>query len=93
MFVIVAYAPILLLLPVLLLVGVVFVVVPGGFIIVLAGLYYAADGFTSLLGLEVTQAVAGPRSRVRRAEHRASRTRRDRVDRHSVPGEPSPRGR
>jgi hypothetical protein len=67
-FLIVAYAPILLCLPVLLLIGVVFVVVPGGFIVVLAGLYYAAAGFTSLLGLEVTRRWRARRSRVRRAD-------------------------
>jgi hypothetical protein len=49
--VILAYAPILMLLPVLLVVGLVFVVVPGGFIIVLGGLYYAVLGFTGLLSL------------------------------------------
>jgi hypothetical protein len=64
-FVIFVYAPILLCLPVLLLVGVVFVVVPGGFIIVLAGLYYAAAGLTSLLGLEVARRWRAGRSRVR----------------------------
>lgn len=52
-FAILAYAPILLCLPVLLVVGVVFVVIPGGFIIVLGGLYYALVGFTGLLGLAV----------------------------------------
>jgi len=52
--VIVVYTPILLFLPVLLLVGVVFVVVPGGFIIVLCGLYYTMVGFTGLLGLSVS---------------------------------------
>jgi hypothetical protein len=67
-FLIVAYAPILLCLPLLLLIGVVFVVIPGGFIIVLAGLYYAAAGFTSLLGLEVTRRWRARRSRVRRSE-------------------------
>ena len=68
MFLILAYAPILLCLPVLLLIGVVFVVVPGGFIVVLAGLYYAAAGFTSLLGLSVTRRWRARRSRVRRAD-------------------------
>jgi hypothetical protein len=68
MFLIVAYAPILLCLPLLLLIGVVFVVIPGGFIIVLAGLYYAAAGFTSLLGLEVTRRWRARSSRVRRAD-------------------------
>ena len=67
-FVILIYAPILLCLPVLLLVGVVFVVVPGGFIVVLAGLYYAAAGFTSLLGVAATRRWRARRSRVRRAD-------------------------
>jgi hypothetical protein len=71
-FVILIYAPILLCLPVLLLVGVVFVVVPGGFIVVLAGLYYAAAGFTSLLGLAATRRWRARRSRVRRADARSS---------------------
>ena len=68
MFVILVYAPILLCLPVLLLVGLVFFVVPGGFIIVLAGLYYAAAGFTGLLGLEASRRWRTRRSRVRRAD-------------------------
>lgn len=68
MFAILAYAPILLCLPVLLVVGLVFVVIPGGFIVVLAGLYYGAAGFTSLFGLEVTRRLRAPRSRVRRAD-------------------------
>ena len=66
MFVILAYAPILMGLPLLLLGGVVFVVVPGGFIIVLGALYYAAVGLTGLLGL----AASG------RSRDRASRARR-----------------
>jgi hypothetical protein len=41
-FVILIYAPTLLCLPVLLVVGLVFVVIPGGFIVVLGGLYYQA---------------------------------------------------
>lgn len=53
MFIILVYAPILLLLPVLLLAGVVFVVVPGGFIVVLGGLYYVAVALTGWLGLAV----------------------------------------
>jgi hypothetical protein len=52
-FIILAYAPILLWLPVLLLAGVVFVVVPGGFIVVLGGLYYMAVALTGVLGLAV----------------------------------------
>jgi membrane protein implicated in regulation of membrane protease activity len=69
-FAILAYAPLLLCLPVLLLIGVVFVVVPGGCIVVLAGFYYLAAGFTSLLGLEVTRRWRGRRSRVRRTSPR-----------------------
>ena len=46
------YVPILLFLP-LLLVAAVLVCIPGGFIIVLGGLYYAFVGFTGLLGLSV----------------------------------------
>jgi hypothetical protein len=67
-FAILAYAPVLLCLPVLLVIAVVFVVVPGGFIVVLAALYYAAAGFTSLLGLEATRRWRGRRPRVRLAE-------------------------
>ena len=47
------YIPILLCLPVLL-VGAVLVCIPGGFIIVLGGVYYALVGFTGLLGLAVS---------------------------------------
>jgi hypothetical protein len=50
MFLILFYVPILLCLP-LLLVAAVLVCIPGGFIIVLGGLYYAFVGFTGLLGL------------------------------------------
>ena len=50
MFLILFYVPILLCLPVLL-VGLMLVCIPGGFIIVLGGLYYAFVGFTGLLGL------------------------------------------
>ena len=69
MFVILAYAPILMGLPLLLLGGVVFVVVPGGFIIVLGALYYAAVGLTGLLGL-----AAGARSRDRASRARRTNT-------------------
>jgi hypothetical protein len=48
------YAPILLCLPLLLVLGVLFCI-PGGFIIVLGGLYYALAWFTSLLGLAVSR--------------------------------------
>ena len=54
-FIILVYAPFLLFLPVLLVAGLVFVVVPGGFIVVLGGLYYAAAGVVGLLGLAARQ--------------------------------------
>jgi hypothetical protein len=58
------YTPILLCLPVLLLVGVL-VCIPGGFILVLGGLYYAlAWLFTSLLGLAVSRRPRAGASRV-----------------------------
>jgi hypothetical protein len=66
-FVILVYAPILLCLPVLLLAGVVFVVVPGGFIIVLGGLYYAAMWLAGSLGLAANRRWRARASRVRRA--------------------------
>jgi hypothetical protein len=46
------YSPLLIFLPILLLAGIIFVVVPGGFIIVLAGAYYfASAGLIGLVGL------------------------------------------
>jgi len=62
-FVTLAYAPFLLLLPLLLIAGLVFVVVPGGFIVVLIGLYYLAmaglsyafAGLISLAGLATSR--------------------------------------
>jgi hypothetical protein len=66
-FVILVYAPFLLLLPVLLLGGVVFVVVPGGFIIVLGALSYAATGFAGLLGLAASRRSRARASHARRA--------------------------
>jgi hypothetical protein len=67
MLIILVYAPSLLFLPVLLLVGVVFVVVPGGFIVVLGGLYFAATGFAGLLGLAANRRWRPRASRVRSA--------------------------
>jgi hypothetical protein len=49
-----AYWPFLIFLPLLLVVGIIFVVVPGGFIIVLAGAYYASAGVLGLVGLATT---------------------------------------
>jgi hypothetical protein len=46
------YSPLLIFLPILLLAGIIFVVVPGGFIIVLAGVFYfASAGLIGLVGL------------------------------------------
>jgi hypothetical protein len=69
-FFILAYAPFLLYLPVLLVLGLVFVVVPGGFIIVLGGLYYAGMGLTGLLGLAASQRRQANASRVRQRNAR-----------------------
>ena len=74
MFVIVAYAPFLLLLPVLLLVGVVFVVVPGGFIIVLGAFYYAATGLAGLLGLAARRRWRARASHARQANTAPEKT-------------------
>jgi hypothetical protein len=60
------YVPVLLCLPVLLLVGLVFVVVPGGFIIVLGAFYYAAVGVAGPLGLGAIRRGRARMSRVRR---------------------------
>ena len=60
-----AYLPFLLFIPILLILGIVFVIVPGGFIIVLAGAYYASLEVLGLLGL-----AAGRRRRAARANRR-----------------------
>jgi hypothetical protein len=57
------YAPVLISLPVLVPVAVIFVLVPGGFIVVLAGLYFAVVWFIGLLGLGGTQRRNARRSR------------------------------
>lgn len=50
------YSPFLIFLPILLLGGIIFVVVPGGFIIVLAGAWYLASaGLIGLVGLATTR--------------------------------------
>jgi membrane protein implicated in regulation of membrane protease activity len=49
MLLIFAYVPVLIFLPVLLVIGVIAVVVPGGFIVVLVGAYYLSVGFAWLL--------------------------------------------
>ena len=91
MFGILFYAPILLCLPLLLLVGVL-VCIPGGFIIVLGGLYYALVGFIGLLGLAVRWRPLARASRVppnTGTEH-ASRSGRSSLDpRRAIAGRPS----
>ena len=57
------YTPILLCLPVLLAIAV-FVCIPGGFIVVLGGLYYALVWLTGLLGLAVSRRRRSRASRV-----------------------------
>ena len=86
MFIILAYAPLLLCLPLLLVIGLVFVVVPGGFIVVLiglyyltlAGLYYAFAGLTSLVGLAVNRRGQARTLRARRASTSAESASRSR---------------
>ena len=57
-----AYLPFLLFIPILLVLGILFVIVPGGFIIVLAGAYYASLEVLGLLGLAACrEAEGGPR--------------------------------
>jgi hypothetical protein len=63
---ILVYSPVLLCLPILLVVGLVFVVVPGGFIIVLGGLYWASAAFIGLAGLAARRRERAARSRTRR---------------------------
>jgi hypothetical protein len=63
-----AYFPFLLFLPILLVLGIFFVIVPGGFIIVLAGAYYASMEVLGLLGL-----AARKRRRAVRANRRPAR--------------------
>jgi hypothetical protein len=65
-----AYAPVLLFLPILLVVGLVFVVVAGGFLIVLSGLYFMLVAIIGVVGLA---------ARGRRRARRKERPARDRV--------------
>jgi hypothetical protein len=62
-----AYSPVLLSLPILAVVGIVFVVVPGGFIIVLGALYWASAEFIGLAGLAASRRRRAARSRRRQA--------------------------
>ena len=62
---ILVYSPVLLCLPILAVVGIVFVVVPGGFIIVLGGLYWASAEFIVLAGLAASRRRRAARYRTR----------------------------
>jgi hypothetical protein len=67
------YFPSLLSLPVLLVVGIVFVVVPGGFIVVFAGAYYAAMGVIGYASLRVRERRQAARAPAHQANRRSSR--------------------
>lgn len=60
------YYPALIYLPVSLIVGVVFVIVPGGFIIVLGAVYFAVAQFFGLLALAAVRARRACRTRRKR---------------------------
>jgi hypothetical protein len=64
---ILVYAPVLLCLPILVVGGIVFVVVPGGFIIVLGSLYWASAELIGLAGLAASRRRRAARSRTQRA--------------------------
>jgi predicted Co/Zn/Cd cation transporter (cation efflux family) len=59
------YWPFLIFAPLLLVVGVVFVVVPGGFMIVLGGVYFAFAGLMGLLGTTVRERLPKGKAQVR----------------------------
>src|SRR5947208_9759572 len=59
------YAPVLISLPVLVPVALIFVLVPGGFIVVMAGVYWAVAWFIGLIGLAATRRREARRSRPR----------------------------
>jgi hypothetical protein len=63
-----AYLPFLLFIPILLVLGIFFVIVPGGFIIVLAGAYYASLEVLGLLGLAARRRRRAVRANRRRAQ-------------------------
>ena len=65
-----AYFPFLLFIPILLVLGILFVIVPGGFIIVLAGAYYASLEVLGLLGLAAGRKRRAVRANRRRAQGR-----------------------
>lgn len=63
-----AYFPFLLFIPILLVLGIIFVIVPGGFIIVLVGAYYASLEVLGLLGLAARRRRRAVRANRRRAQ-------------------------
>lgn len=63
---ILVYAPVLVGLAILAVVGIVFVLVPGGFIIVLGGLYFMSTELIGLAGLAARNRRRAARSRTRR---------------------------
>lgn len=65
--VLLVYAPVLVSLPILLVVGLVFFVVPGGFIIVLGGLYWAVSSLIGVVGLGAMRRWRAHRARTRAA--------------------------
>lgn len=73
MFIILAYAPLLLCLPLLLVLGLVFVVVPGGFIVVLVGLSYVAFAGLSFVLAEISSFIGLAVSRRRQGRTQARR--------------------
>jgi hypothetical protein len=64
--VVLVYAPVLVSLPILLLVAIM-IAIPGGFIILLAGLYWALSSLIGLVGLAATRRWRAHRARVRTA--------------------------
>jgi hypothetical protein len=70
------YSPALIFLPILLLAGIVFVVVPGGFIVILAAVYYLASaGFIALVGLATKSRRHAIQAKPQRSKARAARLR------------------
>lgn len=71
------YLPFLIVIPLLLIAGILFVVVPGGFIIVFIGAYYALAAISQLAAVAVGRALLAARARRARARAAYSLRRRD----------------
>jgi hypothetical protein len=70
------YSPVLIFLPILLLAGIIFVVVPGGLIIVLVGAcYFASVGLIGLFGLATKRRPHAIRANPQRRQARSARSR------------------